>query len=76
MRVWPGVYEAFPPKLSYAPWTSIPMALKVQASPLLFALLVVLQLVSNYSTMVTDLRRSGSDEPAWHVAVQSPQSSG
>ncbi|MDC7809575.1 LytTR family transcriptional regulator [Sphingomonas koreensis] len=35
----------------------------------LFALLVVLQLVSNYSTMVTDLRRSGSDEPAWHVAV-------
>lgn len=35
----------------------------------LFALMVVLQFVSNYSTMVTDLRRSGSAEPAWHVAV-------
>lgn len=35
----------------------------------LFALMVVLQFVSNYSTMVTDLRRSGSGEPAWHIAV-------
>ena len=35
----------------------------------LFALMVVLQFVSNYSTMLTDLRRSGSAEPAWHVAV-------
>lgn len=31
--------------------------------------MVVLQFVANYSTMVTDLRRSGSGEPAWHVAV-------
>lgn len=35
----------------------------------LFALMVVLQFVSNYSTMVTDLRRSGSHEPAWHIAI-------
>ncbi|WP_447728397.1 LytTR family DNA-binding domain-containing protein [Sphingomonas koreensis] len=35
----------------------------------LFALMVVLQFISNYSTMVTDLRRGGAGEPAWHVAV-------
>jgi len=35
----------------------------------LFALMVVLQFMSSYSTMITDLRRGGSDEPAWHVAI-------
>jgi len=35
----------------------------------LFVLMVLLQFVSSYSTTVTDLQRSGSAEPAWHVAV-------
>lgn len=42
---------------------------RVAAIAGLFALMVVLQFVANYSTMVTDLRRSGSGESAWHVAV-------